>query len=93
MHRIHFGRPLATNQLIQKKLADMQALNRAWLKITLHFGGMKDEGIASLEGTSLIKLNNCGKALRLPKERVICLVVMTSSMNIVCHDIWSFEKS
>ncbi|WP_265734906.1 acyl-CoA dehydrogenase family protein, partial [Acinetobacter indicus] len=58
-----FGRPLAANQLIQKKLADMQTEIALGLQAALRFGRMKDEGIASIEGTSLIKRNNCGKAL------------------------------
>lgn len=61
--RKQFGRPLAANQLIQKKLADMQTEIALGLQIALRFGRMKDEGIASVEGTSLIKRNNCGKAL------------------------------
>ncbi len=55
---------LAANQLIQKKLADMQTEIALGLQIALRFGRMKDEGIAALEGTSLIKRNNCGKAFR-----------------------------
>ena len=67
MDRIQFGRPLAANQLIQKKLADMQTEIALGLQIALRFGRMKDEGIASLEGTSLIKRNNCGKALEIAR--------------------------
>ena len=63
MDRKQFGRPLAANQLIQKKLADMQTEIALGLQAALRFGRMKDEGIASVEGTSLIKRNNCGKAL------------------------------
>lgn len=63
MDRKQFGRPLAANQLIQKKLADMQTEIALGLNLVLRFGRMKDEGIASVEGTSLIKRNNCGKAL------------------------------
>ncbi|TCM66964.1 glutaryl-CoA dehydrogenase [Acinetobacter calcoaceticus] len=63
MDRKQFGRPLAANQLIQKKLADMQTEIALGLQIAMRFGRMKDEGIASVEGTSLIKRNNCGKAL------------------------------
>ena len=63
MDRKQFGRPLAANQLIQKKLADMQTEIALGLQVALRFGRMKDEGIASVEGTSLIKRNNCGKAL------------------------------
>ena len=63
MDRKQFGRPLAANQLVQKKLADMQTEIALGLQAALRFGRMKDEGIASVEGTSLIKRNNCGKAL------------------------------
>ncbi len=45
-----FGRPLAANQLIQKKLADMQTEIALGLQAALRFGRMKDEGIASVEG-------------------------------------------
>ena len=63
LDRQQFGRPLAANQLIQKKLADMQTEITLGLQAALRFGRMKDEGIAAVEGTSLIKRNNCGKAL------------------------------
>lgn len=63
LDRKQFGRPLAANQLIQKKLADMQTEISLGLQIALRFGQMKDQGIAAVEGTSLIKRNNCGKAL------------------------------
>lgn len=63
LDRRQFGRPLAANQLIQKKLADMQTEIALGLQAALRFGRMKDEGIAAVEGTSLIKRNNCGKAL------------------------------
>lgn len=63
LDRQQFGRPLAANQLIQKKLADMQTEIALGLQLALRFGRMKDEGIDSVEATSLIKRNNCGKAL------------------------------
>lgn len=63
LDRQQFSRPLAANQLIQKKLADMQTEIALGLQAALQFGRMKDAGIASVEGTSLIKRNNCGKAL------------------------------
>lgn len=68
MDRKQFGRPLAANQLIQKKLADMQTEIALGLQVALRFGRMKDEGIASVEGTSLIKRNNCGKALDIARN-------------------------
>ncbi|MHA3054292.1 acyl-CoA dehydrogenase [Acinetobacter sp. ANC 4633] len=67
LDRQQFGRPLAANQLIQKKLADMQTEIALGLQIALRFGRMKDEGLAAVEGTSLIKRNNCGKALEIAR--------------------------
>ena len=63
MDRKQFGRPLAANQLIQKKLADMQTDIALGLQSCLRLGRMKDEGTASVEATSIIKRNSCGKAL------------------------------
>lgn len=63
LDRQQFGRPLAANQLIQKKLADMQTEIALGLQGTLRLGRMKDEGSAAPEITSLMKRNNCGKAL------------------------------
>ncbi|MRR50260.1 MAG: acyl-CoA dehydrogenase [Rhodocyclaceae bacterium] len=63
MERQQFGRPLATNQLIQKKLADMQTEIALGLQGALRLGRLKDEGKDAPEMTSLLKRNNCGKAL------------------------------
>ena len=63
MDRKQFGRPLAANQLIQKKLADMQTEITMGLQGCLRLGRMKDEGIASVEITSIMKRNSCGKSL------------------------------
>ena len=63
LDRKQFGRPLAANQLIQKKLADMQTEITLGLQGCLRLGRMKDEGGASVEITSLLKRNSCGKAL------------------------------
>ena len=63
LDRKQFGRPLAANQLIQKKLADMQTEITLGLQGVLRLGRMKDEGTAAVEITSLFKRNNCGKAL------------------------------
>jgi glutaryl-CoA dehydrogenase len=63
LERKQFGRPLAANQLIQKKLADMQTEIALGLQAALRVGRMKDEGTAAPEAISLIKRNNCGKAL------------------------------
>ena len=63
LDRKQFGRPLAANQLIQKKLADMQTEITLGLQACLRVGRMKDEHQNVVEITSLIKRNNCGKAL------------------------------
>jgi glutaryl-CoA dehydrogenase len=63
LDRKQFGRPLAANQLVQKKLADMQTEIALGLQGCLRLGRMKEEGIASPEITSLLKRNSCGKAL------------------------------
>ena len=63
LDRQQFGRPLAANQLIQKKLADMATDISLGLQGVLRLGRMKDEGTAAPEVTSLLKRNNCGKAL------------------------------
>ena len=63
MDRQQFGRPLAANQLIQKKLADMQTEISLGLQGCLRLGRMKDEGTDSVEITSLLKRNSCGKSL------------------------------
>ena len=63
LDRKQFGKPLAANQLIQKKLADMHTEIALGLQGCLRLGRMKDEGTASVEVTSLLKRNSCGKAL------------------------------
>ena len=63
LDRKQFGRPLAANQLIQKKLADMQTEISIGLQACLRAGHLKDEGKAAPELISLIKRNSCGKAL------------------------------
>jgi len=63
MDRKQFGKPLAANQLIQKKLADMQTEISLGLQGCLRLGRMKDEGIAAPEITSIMKRNSCGKSL------------------------------
>ena len=67
LERKQFGRPLAANQLIQKKLADMQSEIALGLQGCLRLGRMKDEGIASPEITSILKRNSCGKALEIAR--------------------------
>ncbi len=63
LERKQFGRPLAANQLIQKKLVDMQTEITLGLHACLRLGRLKDEGRAVPEMISLLKRNNCGKAL------------------------------
>ena len=63
MERQQFGRPLAANQLIQKKLADMQTEISIALQACLRVGRLLDEGRCPPEAISLIKRNSCGKAL------------------------------
>ena len=63
LERKQFGRPLAANQLIQKKLADMQTEITLGLQSCLRAGRLLDEGRLPVEVISLIKRNNCGKAL------------------------------
>jgi glutaryl-CoA dehydrogenase len=63
MDRSQFGRPLAQNQLIQKKLADMQTEITLGLQACLRVGRLMDEGRAAPEMISLIKRNSCGKSL------------------------------
>ena len=63
LERHQFGRPLAANQLVQKKLADMQTEITLGLLGSLQLGRMIDAGHGSPEAISLLKRNNCGKAL------------------------------
>ncbi len=63
LDRKQFGRPLAANQLIQKKLADMQTEIALGLQSCLRVGRLMDEGRATPEMVSLIKRNSCGKSL------------------------------
>jgi glutaryl-CoA dehydrogenase len=63
LERTQFGRPLAANQLVQKKLADMQTEITLGLQAVLRLGRLMDQGRAAPEMISLLKRNNCGKAL------------------------------
>jgi glutaryl-CoA dehydrogenase len=63
LDRKQFGRPLAANQLIQKKLVDMQTEITLGLHACLRLGRLKDEERCPPEAISLLKRNNCGKAL------------------------------
>jgi glutaryl-CoA dehydrogenase len=63
LDRKQFSRPLAANQLIQKKLADMLTEISLGIQACVRLGRMKDEGIAATEITSILKRNSCGKSL------------------------------
>ena len=67
LDRKQFGKPLAANQLIQKKLADMLTEIALGLQACLRLGRMRDEGIAPVEVTSILKRNSCGKALEIAR--------------------------
>ena len=67
LDRKQFGRPLAANQLIQKKLADMQTEITLGLQAVLRVSRLQDEGNATPEMVSLVKRNNAGKALEIAR--------------------------
>ena len=67
LDRKQFGRPLAANQLVQRKLADMQTEITLALQGCLRLGRLKDEGRAAPEITSIMKRNSCGKALEIAR--------------------------
>jgi glutaryl-CoA dehydrogenase len=67
LDRKQFGKPLAANQLIQLKLADMQTEIALGLQSVLRLGRLLDEGRAAPEMISLLKRNSCGKALQIAR--------------------------
>jgi glutaryl-CoA dehydrogenase len=67
MDRRQFGRPLAANQLVQKKLADMQSEIALGLLACLHVSRLRDQGLATPEMVSLLKRNSTGKALEIAR--------------------------
>jgi len=67
LDRSQFGKPLAANQLVQKKLADMQTEITLGLQGALRLGRQLDSGKLSPEAISLMKRNNCGKALKIAR--------------------------
>ena len=67
LDRKQFNRPLAANQLVQKKLADMQTEIALGLTAALRLGRMMEAGKASPPSISLLKRNNCGKALEIAR--------------------------
>jgi len=68
LDRKQFGRPLAATQLYQKKLADMQTEISLGLQASLRVGRLLDEGKAAPEMISIVKRNNCGKALDIARQ-------------------------
>jgi len=68
LERKQFGRPLASNQVIQKDLADMQTEIALGLQSCLQVGRLKDEGLVSPEMISLIKRNSCNKAIEIARQ-------------------------
>lgn len=68
LERIQFGRPLAQNQLVQKKLVDMQTEITLGLQACLRIGRLLDEDACAVENISMIKRNNCGKALDIARQ-------------------------
>lgn len=68
LDRIQFGKPLAQNQLMQKKMADHMTEIAIGLQACLQVGRLKDEGQATPEMISLIKRNSCGKALDIARQ-------------------------
>jgi glutaryl-CoA dehydrogenase len=67
MERVIFGKPLAAQQLIQKKLADMQTEITLGLHASYRLGRLKDEDRAPPEAISMMKRNNCGKSLEIAR--------------------------
>jgi glutaryl-CoA dehydrogenase len=67
LNRKQFGKPLAANQLIQKKLADMQTEIALGLQACLRLGRLKEAGRDAPEMTSMLKRNSCGKALEIAR--------------------------
>ena len=68
LDRRQFGRPLAANQLVQKKLADMLTEISLGLQTCLRLGRLKDDGNAPVELTSIVKRNSSGKALDIARQ-------------------------
>lgn len=68
MDRVIFGKPLAAQQLVQKKLADMQTEITLGMSAVLHLSRLRDDDRAAPEAISLLKRNNCGKALQIARD-------------------------
>jgi len=89
LDRIQFGRPLAQTQLFQKKLADMQTDIALGLQGSLRVGRLMDEADAAPEMISIMKRNNCGKALDSQEFQVIRHMVNLETVNTYegTHDV------
>ena len=87
LDRRQFGRPLAANQLIQKKLVDMQTEITLALQGCLQLGRMKDAGTAAVEITSMMKRNSCGKSLEVARTARDMLGAngISDEFNVVRH--------
>jgi len=68
LERRQFGKPLAQTQLVQKKLADMETEIALGLQASLRVGRLMDEGKLAPEAISIVKRNNCGKALDIARQ-------------------------
>ena len=68
MERVVFGKPIAATQLVQKKLADMQTEIALGIQGALQLGRLLDSGAYVPEAISLMKRNNCGKALDIARQ-------------------------
>jgi glutaryl-CoA dehydrogenase len=68
LDRVQFGQPLAANQLIQKKLAEMCTEISLGLQGCLQVGRLKEAGKVSPEAISMVKRNSCGKSLAIARE-------------------------
>lgn len=92
LERKQFGRPLAANQLIQKKLADMAAEIALGLHGCLRLGRMKEAGHPPVELTSILKRNSCGKALDIARAPATCSAATVSPTNLASPAISSTSK-
>jgi len=86
LERHQFGRPLASFQLVQKKLVDAHTEVALGLQASLQVGRLKDQGMLAPEMVSLVKRNNCGKALQ--HARIVLDILGGNA----CADEWVFFR-
>ena len=91
LDRQQFGRPLAANQLIQKKLADIQTEIALGLAGALRLGRLMDEGKAHPAAISLMKRNNCGKALDIARAAATCTAPTASRKSSIMRHVVNLE--